>query len=330
MNLQIKLISFETVQTINSLINVDQCLLLDNVKFSEIGNRLNKKISLLKDNIAVGLPIQFSRPDQNEFLNFCSRISYLNSKLDSINKREKQIRNLVESFKSTIQGELKDNNKNELLRKHIAKSMSLKRQNDYFTILIILENYKIEIFEKLQKFYSIKCKQLSLENSINHSAISDFDSNYSSQQSEILKSLIINYEKLQKIVRFSTETKFKNLKYFIVDLVGFIQAFLRENLTRELEEILDKFNYPKIINDSNQNEKSKNFKKNIHNHIYYLLIIDVPFFEERQSGQNQNSVIETIIKPFEKRFRFHFFTNRKTNDINKVSKLLISVLNFII
>ncbi|RNA14139.1 RAD50-interacting 1 [Brachionus plicatilis] len=329
--MQLETISADTVDKINGLINVDQNLLFDHDKFREISFKLNKKINALKDNIAVSLPSQFSTLDQNEFLLFCSRIRSLSKKLELIKKKEQKIRHSTNNFKLAIESNKDDYSTNGLLKQFILKSLSLSRERDYFSTLITLENNKLEIEKKLQKYNLICEKKRLVENSRKkQSGNTDQEINLHIEQAEVLKDLLLSYQELKAVSKSLIETRCTNLRTYMIDLLAFIQKQLREILTDELEASLQKLNYPHVTLEVNRAENLENLRKKIHDHIYYLLVIDVPFLEEEQDGVcSQNSVIETLIKPFEKRFKFHFFTSRKTNDINKPEWYLSQILQWI-
>jgi hypothetical protein len=64
-----------------------------------------------------------------------------------------------------------------------------------------------------------------------------------------------------------------------------------------------------------------------------LLQIESPDFRatylresDENSSQNVNSLIQILISPLEKKFKFHFFTNRKTNNLDKVILYRSSIL----
>lgn len=50
-----------------------------------------------------------------------------------------------------------------------------------------------------------------------------------------------------------------------------------------------------------------------------LLTIQQPSVFIENSKDKKNIVISLLIQPLDKRFKFHFFTNRKTNNLDKVN-----------
>lgn len=66
-------------------------------------------------------------------------------------------------------------------------------------------------------------------------------------------------------------------------------------------------------------EKFENFFKKL---AKYILTIESPSFHKLESvtdsNSNSNSLIKLLIQPLEKRFKFHFCTSRKTNNLDKV------------
>lgn len=315
--LQVKTISPDTVKKLNGLIRIDQSFLSDNDKFSQICIKLKSKINVLKDSIAVSLPNQLSDLSQNDFSNFCAKINFLSEKLRLIRQKENQIRNSIDNFKMEIGIKNEKYLKNESLKQFILKFMNLSRHHDYFAILIILKSYNTEIAKQLRSFDEIKRKEQSFENSRKNQSINlDLESNVCTNKSEILKSLLKTYEQLKKLNKFSIETRCYNLKSFMIDSLGSIQEHLRKILKLELETVLQQLKYPQEKFDIKRKENPEIVKK-VHDYVSYLLIIDIPILEN-ENDNFQSSIIEILIKPFEKRYKFHFLTNRKTNDINKV------------
>ena len=64
-------------------------------------------------------------------------------------------------------------------------------------------------------------------------------------------------------------------------------------------------------------EKFENFFKKL---AKYILTIESPSFHKLESvtDSKSNSLIKLLIQPLEKRFKFHFCTSRKTNNLDKV------------
>lgn len=315
--LQAKTIPPDTVEKLNCLIKVDQNIFLDSDKFSQLTKNLKSKINLLKDSITVSLPKKFSDLSQDDFLVFSAKIDSLNKKLELIKHKENQIRNSIDNFKMEIRIKNEDYFKTESLKQSIYNSINLNRHQDYCQILIIFKSYKIEILEKLKSFDEIKIKENFFKNSRKKQSNNlDHELNIFTKKSEILKSLLKSNEKLKEIYHFSFETKCNNLNSFIIDSLASIQEYLRKIFKLELETVLKQLKYPQEKYDINRKE-DLDIVKNVHDYVSYLLIIDTPFLGKK-NVTIQSSVIEILVKPFEKRFKFHFLTNRKTNDINKV------------
>jgi hypothetical protein len=99
-------------------------------------------------------------------------------------------------------------------------------------------------------------------------------------------------------------------------------------IQRDFKETLENLDYPFVSKATNEisNEKKSNTanesaeRAEQHEKLKLiakrLLSIELPF---ALSGSNQKDIIVSLlVKPFEKRFKFHFCTDRKTNNLDKV------------
>ncbi|CAF0708520.1 unnamed protein product [Brachionus calyciflorus] len=327
-------ITKDLADKINDLIGLDRSLLSNNEKSSEIALKLKNKINTLKDKIVVNLPYKFNTNDHDEFLEYCNKIENLKVQFDKVKRDEIQNKKSIEIYKSN---DLLNENRiyEQDLKPLVLKSISLHRQLAFFKTLIHLEKYKSTIEDLIIQFENSKANQLKLINSKKTSSTNiDLDLRAClSDQSNILKALITNYLNLLEYSKILIKTKGNNFKKYLNDFVSYLREKLREILRVEFENSLSNLGYPQstsFVSPTEGSENKERFEISLKESIKYLLIIDESIDEDNEALTDKiNTVIDLLVQPLSKRFKFHFFTSRRTNDLSKPEWYLSQILQWI-
>lgn len=141
------------------------------------------------------------------------------------------------------------------------------------------------------------------------------------------------------------ETKCGNIKMYMHNLMAFYQNELKKILTDEFESLLKSISYPynkeavqhsalsqakalsAITNPEIRNYPNINSSNETKLRVCINRLINVEAYQSRcmkqknDSKNDENIIICLLIKPLEKRFRYHFLGTRKTNNLEKVNCL---------
>ena len=169
---------------------------------------------------------------------------------------------------------------------------------------------------------------------------------------QIIESIIRQFLDLEIFCRSIRETGCENLKRHMFNIVLYYQNELMKILKNEFDLILKIVSYPynreiiqqNILNQTKahmsinlggvyiQNYPSINDSSevNLRSCVQRLVKIESiasESYNQAKINENNNSiVISLLIKPLEKRFKYHFFGSRKTNNLDKVKEFEIVAL----
>ena len=156
---------------------------------------------------------------------------------------------------------------------------------------------------------------------------------FDKEQVALIEKAIKDFNSLQKLLETLAQSRCHNLLDFLIFSVIEAHNTLKQILLDELEEKLNSIGYPFVGNEAGtdlKNGVNRNMaEEQIKQCVFWLLRIDLESILARNSvyvndklgaatDSSYSLLIRVFSRPFEKRFKFHFFGSRKTNNLEKV------------
>ena len=154
------------------------------------------------------------------------------------------------------------------------------------------------------------------------------------EQGALFEKAVKDFIALRTLLESLVHSKCHNIIDFLCDSVTNAEETLKGIVTKELEDSLKMISYPFIgpeVAMESKDEPVINNEQRVKDCVRWLLQIDLEsvlklnslYVNDRIGSKcaqtNYFLLISIIVKPFEKRFKFHFFANRKTNNLEKVN-----------
>ncbi|XP_060066589.1 RAD50-interacting protein 1-like [Ylistrum balloti] len=208
---------------------------------------------------------------------------------------------------------------------HKVKDQSHNLQPIVSDVTSLIE--QVQHLQKYIKYLSFITKVEHLSSDIQTSLLTDG-----------FETSVESFHDLKRVYTDLQETECKHLLKFTSDTINFWHKILKNNLASQFEDVLKSLGWP-FVGTSLKTPPSQSPELRTHMETLFsqLLFIQLPDGLRVPAQQSEERIdtkplllpLQIMVKSFRKRFRFHFYGNRQTNNIDKPEWYFAQVLGWI-